>query len=465
MKPGQVDKAATAILDKFPNTHALTKALAEYMLSRQRDRLPLAIVRPGILGATHSEPFQGFVDSLSIVGTMLAYTGLGVVKFLPGDPNHVVDLVPVDKVASLVLTVAAVRALHPPPITRVPIYHATTGGVNPLKWGYATNTAVRYWQRHPPKKGVSPSSVHMIPNQMGFKAQFAMKYQAPSVFYSTMSKVMKSDFHKKQADKLKKIVDRAGRMSRAVKPFVQNEWIFSSHSSDKLRKEFLSEHERHIFDFDCHTIDWHHYINFYCFGLQKYVLKEDVAEPQSRELKVGRMLSRDIEGRIDRKIFADVEWALRSSRHVPHPTLSQLRQIKKEVLASPAVQRAMKQVAEQKSIPEEVMQKMAKDILQRMQTKMQFPWVRTLAWFFRKVWRSIYQQLDVNEQSMMQLADAIKKGPVVLIPSHRSYIDFIILSCASTASFASFPYLLPYNNLPFRCSFRLQLADSSHRVG
>jgi glycerol-3-phosphate O-acyltransferase len=149
------------------------------------------------------------------------------------------------------------------------------------------------------------------------------------------------------------------------------------------------------------------------------------------------MLSRDIEGRIDRRIFSDVEWALRSSRHVPHPTLSQLRQIKKEVLASPSVIRAMKQVAEQKSIPEEVMQKKAKEILQRMQTKMQFPWVRTLAWFFRKVWRSIYQQLDVNEQSMLQLAEVIKKGPVVLIPSHRSYIDFIILS------YVLFAYNLP----------------------
>lgn len=437
MKSHQIDKAAPILLQKFPNTHSLTKALAEYVLSRQRDRLPLAIIRPGILGATHSEPFQGFVDGLSVVGTMMAYTGLGVVKFLPGDPNNVVDLVPVDKVAALVLAVAAVRALHPPPVTRVPIYHATTSGSNPLKWGIATTTAVRYWQRHPPKKGVSPSSVYMIPNQLGYRTQFALKYQAPSAFYSAMSKVLKSDFHKKQADQLNKVVDRASRMNRAVKPFVSNEWIFSSTATEELRREFLSERDSQVFDFDCRNIDWHHYINFYCFGLQKYVLKEDVEQPQTRDLKVGRMLSRDIEGRIDRKLFSDVEFAIRSSRHVPHPTLSQLRQIKKEVLASPAVLRAMKQVAEQKSIPEEVMQKMAKDILKRMQTKMQVSWVRTLAWFFRKVWRAIYQQLDVNEQSMLQLAEAIKKGPVVLIPSHRSYIDFIILS------YVLFAYNLP----------------------
>lgn len=74
------------------------------------------------------------------------------------------------------------------------------------------------------------------------------------------------------------------------------------------------------------------------------------------------------------------------------------------------------------------MKKKAKEIIVRMQTKLQIPWLRTLAWAFRKIWRSIYQQLEVNEQILLKMNDALKKGPVLLIPSHRSYIDFLILS-------------------------------------
>jgi hypothetical protein len=54
------------------------------------------------------------------------------------------------------------------------------------------------------------------------------------------------------------------------------------------------------------------------------------------------MLSVDLEGR-DRRLFTDVEFALRSSRHVNHPSLFQLRQIRKDVLSSPAVVAAIKQ--------------------------------------------------------------------------------------------------------------------------
>jgi hypothetical protein len=83
------------------------------------------------------------------------------------------------------------------------IIHASTSASNPLRWGYSVQTMVRYWQRSPPKKTISPSSLYMISNYPYYKTQFIMKYKAPAMFYSAFARVMKSEFHKKQAKKLK----------------------------------------------------------------------------------------------------------------------------------------------------------------------------------------------------------------------------------------------------------------------
>ena len=46
------------LLGKRPNTYTYTKALAENILLAERGNLPVAIVRPSIVGPTWKEPVQ-----------------------------------------------------------------------------------------------------------------------------------------------------------------------------------------------------------------------------------------------------------------------------------------------------------------------------------------------------------------------------------------------------------------------
>ena len=68
------DKAVEAItphlLKEMPNTYTFTKGLAEYYLLREAPDLPLAIVRPSIVGAAWREPIPGWV---SLEHLMLAF--------------------------------------------------------------------------------------------------------------------------------------------------------------------------------------------------------------------------------------------------------------------------------------------------------------------------------------------------------------------------------------------------------
>lgn len=60
------------LLGKHPNTYTLTKGLAEQIILSKGHGLPIAIVRPSIVGAAYREPFPGWVDNIyGITGTIV----------------------------------------------------------------------------------------------------------------------------------------------------------------------------------------------------------------------------------------------------------------------------------------------------------------------------------------------------------------------------------------------------------
>lgn len=440
MKTSKMNRATPKLLQRFANTHAFTKALGEIMLLTHKENVPLAIVRPSHLGATYREPFAGWVDSLSVAGSLFTYTGLGILNFVPGNPDHLVDLVPCDYAANLMLTAIAQLGSAPEgQLARaedVPIFHVSSSH-HPLTWGYAAQTMTKYWQKHTPKQAVAKPSVYMIKKHSLYRAQFLLKYKAPAKIYSGFARVLGTDFHKQQAAKLKSFVTKCQTLNDQIFHFVDNEWVFDTSHSDRLREQLLrgasasgNRDEAMRFDFDFTTIDWHVFLNYYCWGLSKFVMKETSvppAPPSLRELRGGRLPSRDLDGRFSSKPWiADLYFCYHASRHVAYPSVRQQRELNAQVLSSEAVKEAMRTVSQQKSIPESVLQVKAKEIMDRMATMQQKVYLQVLAWFFRKIWRHIYKNIDVNEPMLMKLFEYAKKSAIVLIPSHRSYIDFLI---------------------------------------
>lgn len=67
---------------------------------------------------------------------------------------------------------------------------------------------------------------------------------------------------------------------------------------------------------------------------------------------------------------------------------------------------------------------------------------RMLAWFLRKVLRQMYDGVVMDESGLERVRAAVQQGkyPVLMLPTHRSYMDFLVLS------YFFFAYNLP---LPF----------------
>lgn len=55
--------------------------------------------------------------------------------------------------------------------------------------------------------------------------------------------------------------------------------------------------------------------------------------------------------------------------------------------------------------------------------------IRLFAWFLHKVFKTIYEKVVVDTQALLKLRNHNEKelGPLIVIPTHRSYVDFLIM--------------------------------------
>ena len=107
----------------------------------------------------------------------------------------------------------------------------------------------------------------------------------------------------------------------------------------------------------------------------------------------------------------------------------------KEVIASMARERAKKLADHFQVMPEEdkiykEIFKEANGVIERIMSTYNHKLLTWFAQVMKKTFVSIYEKIVVNEillNNLKKLCDT-KKGPVIFCPTHRSYIDFLLLS-------------------------------------
>eukprot|EP00002_Diphylleia_rotans_P026400 TRINITY_DN525_c0_g2_i1.p1 TRINITY_DN525_c0_g2~~TRINITY_DN525_c0_g2_i1.p1 ORF type:complete len:1229 (-),score=251.97 TRINITY_DN525_c0_g2_i1:134-3820(-) len=73
--------------------------------------------------------------------------------------------------------------------------------------------------------------------------------------------------------------------------------------------------------------------------------------------------------------------------------------------------------------------------------------VRILALALRRVFSQIYRGIDYNEDGIEKIRQAALKGPVVLVPSHKSHLDYLLISYIFFKEDFSLPMIAAGNNL------------------
>lgn len=114
-----------------PNTYTLTKCVAEHLVARRGERLPITLLRPSIVSASERTPSVGWIDSAAAFAGFVAALGTGRLRVVAADLGARLDVVPCDAVAHRIVE----AAFAPPPRGELRIRHAVAGlsGALPLQ--------------------------------------------------------------------------------------------------------------------------------------------------------------------------------------------------------------------------------------------------------------------------------------------------------------------------------------------
>lgn len=132
----------------------------------------------------------------------------------------------------------------------------------------------------------------------------------------------------------------------------------------------------------------------------------------------------------ERRQSSDLRYAMKCFSPVIYRSLTPCKPsaLKTMVLHSEQLQYVIKQISLESGESCDVIQDQAADILDEMGQNLNLAAVRMFALTLSKIFKTLFQKVCVNEEGIQRLAQAIHEHPVVLLPSHRSYIDFLMMS-------------------------------------
>ncbi|KAF6735840.1 Dihydroxyacetone phosphate acyltransferase [Oryzias melastigma] len=132
----------------------------------------------------------------------------------------------------------------------------------------------------------------------------------------------------------------------------------------------------------------------------------------------------------ERRRSSDLRYALRCYTPVLYKGLTPCKasELKTMVLGSDQLHYVVNQVSRESGVSVDEVQAEASVILEEMAQRLQLSTIRFFAFTLSKVFKAMFRSICVNEEGLQRLQQVIQEHPVVLLPSHRSYMDFLLMS-------------------------------------
>ena len=125
------------------DVYTFTKSLAERRVVAEKGELPLVILRPAIIESSFREPYPGWIQGSRMADPIIVAYSKGLLQEFPGDPESLIDVVPVDHVVNAVLAAAARRPAAPE------VFQVASGERNPLRYRQFYEYVREYFLENP----------------------------------------------------------------------------------------------------------------------------------------------------------------------------------------------------------------------------------------------------------------------------------------------------------------------------
>lgn len=78
-----------------------------------------------------------------------------------------------------------------------------------------------------------------------------------------------------------------------------------------------------------------------------------------------------------------------------------------------------------------------------------FPVVRMAAWACWQIWNRVFSGIDVRESDLDRVREALRQGTPILVPCHRSHLDYLLISSLLFDRDICIPHIVAGDNLSF----------------
>lgn len=290
----------------WPNIYTYTKALGEQLVAAE-EGLARSIVRPSIVESALSYPFPGWNEGFTTTAPIIFLVLKGQQK-LPANEKLILDITPVDQVASVMLAVAAETCIEEPKL----VYQAATGDSNPNNMERIIGLVGLFKRKHFQEKETGVKLLNELAGRMGPRPVSRSHFEKTSMpMVNSVAKKATSLLDRARPrwgggrvvdalDRVKTSVERVEEITRETseafelfRPFtIENAYIFRSDNVRSLFERIRAD-ERLLLSWFPEKFDWYEYwLNIHLPGLKKWVFPtlEDEMRAQPKRIYTYRDL-------------------------------------------------------------------------------------------------------------------------------------------------------------------------------
>lgn len=123
--------------------------------------------------------------------------------------------------------------------------------------------------------------------------------------------------------------------------------------------------------------------------------------------------------------------------------------MRKETLQGKYLTQFLNKIHEENGISIERLRKKAVKYYNEIAGNLDVDILRVADWFLKTVWNRIYDGLHYREADFKKIREAAKRGPLIIVPSHRSHVDYLVMSQLLYRHGLLPPYIAAGINLSF----------------
>lgn len=268
-----LDSLTPMVLDKYPNTYAFTKQIAEDVVRKTGENLPVGITRPSIVISTYKEPLRAWINNMYGCTGIVAGGGLGLIRTIYCDGNVNANIVPVDMCVNSMISAAwdvseqFIEAKTQKKEYEIPVYNFESSNECAISWNEFMDSAAKYGMKVPSSKAVWYFCFIMQSNYLLYLLYRFFLHTIPAYIVDGALLCIG------QKPKMVNVYRKIHKFSRVLSYFTTKTWIFKSSNVQRVCKK-MSKRDNEIFFSDLNQLNWDEYSKFFVTGLRVYLVND-----------------------------------------------------------------------------------------------------------------------------------------------------------------------------------------------